>query len=374
MPVVRRIRRGDTTISVESHAEILFMPEGEVWRWKQRLMRRIRAATIRAAPSNKRPRWAHYGKPLKTTIHTAKPNFWGNGRDKMRIYGAVGSNSPYAYYVNEGTGVYAGKGPYPAKILPPWRRGDASLYEHTWRPTGPDGRRVAPVMIKGQRPQGFMDKGLAEGFASMRLRSYQVAGEGRITDAIGASVTMLDNFSGATEQTNAFVLELALWRMWRDEAWEGGRFLGRHKSGMSWAERQRWRTALREYSKIRLHNIRIVQAEQRRQEAIQYTREAAAARDAEHRRKMAEQAARKAKGKAKRERDDAAKAAASLKSRQERSFRNAQKDARRYLAEIRKAYPDASIFNSADRTTVYVRYTTESGEVQWITFGKELKR
>ena len=53
----------------------------------------------------------------------------------------------------------------------------------------------------------------------MRMRSYQIAGEGRITDMLGASVTMLDDFSGATPVTGSFIAQLEEWRAWRDEAW-----------------------------------------------------------------------------------------------------------------------------------------------------------
>ena len=177
MPVVKRIRHKGATVTVEAHGEILFMPTGSVNNWLNRFSQRIEAKTIQAAPSNKRPRWAHYGRPLKDTIKRAYPRFWGNGRDKMRVYAAVGSTAPHAYYVDQGTGVYAGNAPYEAKILPPWQQGSPSLYERTWRPGGVGTRRVSPVMIRGQRGQGFMDAGLRAAFRSMRMRSVQVPGE-----------------------------------------------------------------------------------------------------------------------------------------------------------------------------------------------------
>src|SRR6478752_1757538 len=122
MPVVRRIRNRGANITVESHAEIMFMPGGQIHNWANRFTGRIRAATIAAAPTNSRPRWGHYGKPLKSTIVSARPRFWGNGRDKQRVYAAVGAKAPHAYFVDQGTGVFAGNGPYEAKILPPWQR------------------------------------------------------------------------------------------------------------------------------------------------------------------------------------------------------------------------------------------------------------
>lgn len=229
MGVVRRIHNRGATITVESHAEILFMPGGSVNTWTNRFTGRIRARTIAAAPANKRPRWAHYGKPLKGTIVSARPRFWGNGRDKQRVYGAVGSTAPYALYVDQGTGVYGGSGPYPAKILPPWSHGSPSLYERTWRPGGPGTRRVAPVMIKGQQGQEFFAKGLAAAFRSMRMRSAALPGDGspKISDVMGSAVSTLGNFMGNTAATPAFVGQLNEWRAWRDEAWSNGGSLGK---------------------------------------------------------------------------------------------------------------------------------------------------
>lgn len=231
MPVVRRIKNRGATITVEAHAEVLFMPGGDVYNWTNRFTGRIRSKTIQAAPTNKRPRWNHYGKPLKQTIVSARPRFWGNGRDKQRVYAAVGSTAPHSYFVDQGTGVFGGNGPYEAKILPPWQRGGASLYERTWRPTGPGGRRVAPVMIKGQKGQFFFDRGLAAAFRSMRMRSVQLPGEGgpKITEALASVPSGLENFTGSgnTSANPAFVGQLNEWRKWRDQAWSEGKGLGR---------------------------------------------------------------------------------------------------------------------------------------------------
>jgi len=228
MGVVRRIQRRNTTVTVEAHAEILFMPGGSVNTWANRFTGRIRSKTIQEAPANKRPRWAHYGKPLKSTIVSARPRFWGNGGDKQRVYAAVGSSAPYALYVDQGTGVFGGNGPYEAKILPPWTRGGGSLYERTWRPGGPGTKRVAPVMIQGQPGQHYFDKGLAAAFRSMRMRSAQLPGEGgpRITDALGTMPDSLLNSIGNTPVNPAFIGQLNEWRAWRDEAWANGGRLG----------------------------------------------------------------------------------------------------------------------------------------------------
>jgi hypothetical protein len=227
MAVVRRIRNRGATITVEAHAEVLFMPGGQVHNWTNRFTGRIRSATIAEAPRNKRPRWSHYGKALHTTIVSARPRFWGNGRDKQRVYGAVGSTSPYAYYVDQGTGVYNGSMPYKAKILPPTEHGGGNLYEHTWRPSGPGGRRVKPVYIKGQRGQGFFDKGLRRAFQSMRMRSYQIANDPKISAVLNSMPTGLDNFKGNTPANAAFIAQLEEWRAWRSEAWSRDRWLGK---------------------------------------------------------------------------------------------------------------------------------------------------
>lgn len=229
MPVVRRIRNRGATITVESNAEVLFMPGGSVHSWTNRFTGRIRAATIQEAPTNKRPRWGHYGKPLKTTVVSARPRFWSNGGDKQRVYAAVGSTAPHAYYVDQGTGIYAGNGPYKAKVLPPWTRGDPSLYEATWRPTGPGGKRVKPIFIKGQKGQFFFDTGLKRAFQSMRMRAYQIPGDPKITDAMNSIPTGLANFLGNTPPDAGFIASLEEWRTWRDAAWARDQSLGRGK-------------------------------------------------------------------------------------------------------------------------------------------------
>lgn len=225
MVLVRRIRSRGANIVVEANGEVLFAPTGDVGRWTNRFSHRVIAGAEQAAPVNKRPRWGHYGKPLKATIKgstTYHPS-------RMKVYSAVGSTAPHGYYVDQGTGVYAGNGPYEAKVLPPWQRGSASLYEATWRPTGPGGRKVAKVMIRGQKGQFFLDAGVKRGFQSMRMRSVQLPGEGasRMSAALSSFPEGLANFLGNTVADAAFRLSLAEWRAWRDEAWDAGEGLGR---------------------------------------------------------------------------------------------------------------------------------------------------
>jgi hypothetical protein len=224
MPLVRRIRKRGANVVVEAHGEVLFSATGDVGRWTNRFSQRVRTFAAQEAPVNKRPRWAHYGKPLKQTL-TASTTYQPV---RMRVYSAVGSSAPHAYYVDQGTGVFAGNGPYKAKVLPPWTRGGPSLYEHTWRPAGPGGKRVEPVYIKGQKGQGFFDAGLRRAFRSMRMRSFQTPGDARITEALSSVPTGLTNFFGNTPADDAFVAQLNEWREWRDAAWNRGDSLGRN--------------------------------------------------------------------------------------------------------------------------------------------------
>lgn len=234
MVLVRRIRRRGANIVVEAHGEVLFAPTGDVGRWNNRFSQRVRTFAAQEAPTNKRPRWGHYGKPLKTTF-TASTTYQPG---RMRVYSAVGSSSPHAYYVDQGTGIYAGNGPYEAAVLPPWRQGDPSLYESTWRPAGPGTRRVRPVLIKGQKGQFFFDKGLKRGFISMRMRSFQVPGEGKITEALRSIPSGLLGFLGNTPGDAAFRASLEEWRAWRDAAWDRSGLLGK-SGGTRTAEGQR---------------------------------------------------------------------------------------------------------------------------------------
>lgn len=220
MVLIKRIRKRGANIVVEANAEVLFAPGGEVGRWTNRFSQRARAFAAAEAPSNKRPRWGHYGKPLKSTI-TASTTYQPG---RMKVHSAVGSTSAHGLYVDQGTGIYAGRGAYPAKVLPPWTRGSPSLYESTWHPPGqnPDHQ----VMIKGQKGQFFLDKGLKRAFQSMRMRAFQVPGSAQISGAMSSFPESLANFSGATPANSAFRASLAEWREWRDEAFNAGRVLG----------------------------------------------------------------------------------------------------------------------------------------------------
>jgi len=216
MPRVKRLIGRNVRGIVEANGEVLFTPAGSVGRWTNRLSNAVSHGVSTAAPTNKRPRWGHYGIPLKKSI-TASTDY---DPARMRVHAAVGSKAPYSTYVDQGTGVYAGSGPYPAKIIPPWSRGDSSLYEAAWKT--PSGKSSPVVMIKGQRPQGFFDKGLRAGFAKMGMVTTEVPGSGVGREAFATFPSWLSREVGNTKPGYAFRASLKEWRAWRDARWGRG--------------------------------------------------------------------------------------------------------------------------------------------------------
>jgi hypothetical protein len=224
------MRHRGTTVTVTAAGEVLFMPGGQVHGWTRRFGNRAATFSRGFAPVNKRPRWGHYGAPLKDTIQSSPARFRGNGHDTQLVHVAVGSSAPHALYVDQGTRDFM------AKILPPWTRNSPTLYEHTWRvpvsSTGRDGERtveweeVGRIHVRGQRAQNFFDRGLDRAFMSMLRRSAQVPSDPRVTRALRTWPTGLENFSGATPADAAFMASLTEWRAWRDEAWAAKRILG----------------------------------------------------------------------------------------------------------------------------------------------------
>lgn len=364
--LVRKIRNRGANIVVEAHAEVLFAATGDVGRWQNRMSQRVRSFAAQAAPRNKRPRWAHYGKPLRDTFTATTKYQEGN----MRVYSAIGSSAPHAYYVDQGTGVFNGSGPYPAKVLPPWQRGEGSLYEATWRPNGPNGKRVKPVMIKGQKGQGFFAAGLARGFRSMRLRSFQVPGEGgpKIANAMAAMPTGMENFKGNTPGDGAFVAQLKQWREWRDEAWTRntlGRTVRPERNPNPNPRLTRSQQAARnEAERLRAE----------REAAYQATKEAAERRKREAERKAKEAADRREAGRKKREKEKAEREERDRKLREANDLRRGNESMRRaayeYLHKIQEVYPDASVTKAtlADGVVVYrVTYVVDGERItqQW---------
>lgn len=229
-----QVNKRGATIAVEAYAEVLGFPGGDVANFKRRFSNKLQAFAAKEAPANKRPRWRHYGpKTLKQSMNRSSTRFVDTPGG-FRLYGVVGSTAPYASFVDQGTGVYAGGSPWKAAVLPPYSEGSASLYEATWRPGGPPSAayaspKVAPVFIKGQRPQFFMDKALVRTFAFMRMRQAQVPIDGQITAAIaGSPPSLIDSIGTDASYTGeGFEASLRQWRMWRDEAWDNFKPLGR---------------------------------------------------------------------------------------------------------------------------------------------------
>lgn len=230
--LIRRIKKRGATAVVEAHGEVLFAETGDVGAWTRRFSQRARAYAALAAPTNKRPRWGHYGDPLKSTMRASTSYH----PSRMRVYSAVGTTARHGLYVDQGTGIYAGNGPYPAKVLPPWTRGSPSLYEHTWNPPGGWANHV--VMISGQRGQEFLDTGVRRAFRAMRMRSFQLPGEGAsgMSNALKSYPETLANFSGATPADGAFRASLKEWRAWRDDAFNSGRLMGNRRAAQRFAD------------------------------------------------------------------------------------------------------------------------------------------
>lgn len=280
MPATRLIKKRHATIAVTANAEVLFVEGGDVNDWAKKLTGRIKRATVKEAPTNRRPRWMHYGKPLKATIVASPVKFRMLGSDKPRLYSAVGSTAPHARYVDQGTGIYGeGRGAYQAKILPPYTWGSPSLFEATWKVPEPMGngevqfREVGTTTVKGQRPRYFFDKGLRKGMTAMHLASAKVPAGPQMSEALRSWPRSLENFIGNTPPTNAFMMSLATWRVWRDEAFDNGRRLGINPETFSGGKRDWARIARRkeqsarrkaERDKIRREKNRIRKAEYRK--------------------------------------------------------------------------------------------------------------
>ncbi len=271
MVLVRRIQGRGATVVVEANGEVLFAATGPVGTWQNRFSQRARAFASAAAPTNKRPRWAHYGAPLKSTMRASTTYQPG----RMKVHSAVGSTAPHGYYVDQGTNAFE------AKILPPWFPGSASLYEASWRPPGSSGGPIGTVRVSGQKGQEFLAAGVARAFASMRMRSFQVPGDAKITGALSSFPEGLANFAGNTPADGAFIASLTEWRRWRDERFNSGRILGDGSQGGSRVtneQRSRWAKS------ARMRNA----AWQRRQVSVRSNRERRKALSAERSKKWRE--------------------------------------------------------------------------------------
>lgn len=270
--LVRRFQKRNASVVVEATGEVLFAPGTELSIWKNRFSQRIREATTAAAPMHdyaKRPLRPHPGPHLKETITASTTTRITRGGG--RFYVAVGSRSRYSTFVDQGTAAHM------AKLLPPWAPGSPSLYEASWRvpdagqsPWLPQG----DIPVRGQRARNFFDKGLAAGFASMRMRSFQVPGEGvsGLRSAITGEPSNLIDL-GMASFVQGYDPSLAAWRAWRDAAFRHGDVLGGHQSR---ATREHTRRALKRGHKT-LANL------QKRDDAKAHTRAKNARRKQESR-------------------------------------------------------------------------------------------
>lgn len=201
---------------VEAHGEVLFAPGTALTNWKIRFSKNIISQVSRAAPRfNSSTRYPQRTYRPHPGPHL-KDSFRANTKTDIKVGGgvyyiAVGSRSPYAIYVDQGTGVYAGRGEYVAKVLPPFTEGGHTLYERD--PRDPD-----RVTISGQRGQFFFKEGLDNAFQIMRLRSVDLPVEG-ISGLSKRGVAFPENLfgSGRTPNDAGFQARLRMWREWRDE-------------------------------------------------------------------------------------------------------------------------------------------------------------
>lgn len=267
MSASRIITRGDAKVAINVNSTLLFIPGGDVYNWTARLEEKAKTRTKFWAPFHgKTTHWSgrqrylrpHKSKELKRTIVASRPHVRKTKRGSQ-ILAAIGSTAGHALYVDQGTGDYSGHGPYPAKILPPWKEGDPSLYEHSWNPGGRKLRN--PVMIHGQKGQEFFDKGMRSAFKAMHIPSATLpAGSPRVEKALNVGWPLtLTGFSGSTTAEAGFLGDLELWREWRDTAWRNGDDLGKPrprtqaKSNRSTAKKGRRQLTENEKQQIDLH-------------------------------------------------------------------------------------------------------------------------
>lgn len=217
----RRLRSRGATVTVTAHGQILAVKGGVVNNWTNRFTQQMGAKTRKAAPRNRRIRWAHYGPPLKKTIMASKPQTRMT-KGGFKIYGSAGSTAHYALFVDQGTNSFD------AKILPPYYWGSPSLYEYSWEPLG-RGSRLGTVHVRGQAAQEFFAKGLAAAFRHMKMRSYQIPADPTVGNVLKTVPRGLENFSGATPADAAFGAQLDEWRRWRNDVWNSGGRLGRFR-------------------------------------------------------------------------------------------------------------------------------------------------
>lgn len=204
-------------------------------------------------------------------------------------------------------------------------------------------------MIKGQKGQGFFDKGLRRAFRSLGDSRYRAIG-GQISAAIKTFPEGLANFTGNTPSDEGFKASLALWRTWRDEAWERGELGPRGRSRVSDSDLRLSMKASKERD-TRVSNIA----------AYRYSIEAAQRRAREQVARIRAERARREEAEARRR---ARETKAQARDRISRGNVATKREVLAFLARIRTKYPNAALDQTrlADGTMLYqVRYTTGDG-------------
>lgn len=221
---VEIIKSRGAVIALEQHAEVLVLPTGPIGVWTNRMSRRVGDRARQFAPTNKRARWG-YEDP--NTIKGSITVSTAYDPATLRVHSAVGVKASHGLFVERGTGMYNldnPTGPYEAKILPPWMRQSPSLYESTW---APGGNPVRKFMIKGQKPQQYLERGLEAGMMSMLRRYYQLPDLGGAIAAISDAfpTSLVDEVTGGLNKA-MFMNNLREWRDWRDRAFGKGTAFG----------------------------------------------------------------------------------------------------------------------------------------------------
>ena len=217
MATVKKLTGRGATGVVEAHGEVIFGPTTDFGRWKIRLASRIRGKAAYYAPSNKRARWAHSGVRLKDSM-TSDVTF-RRTKGGGRAYSGVGSKVNHAMYVDQGTGIHGGGGPFEIKMLPPWHAGSPSLFESTWRP-GPGKRPVGTMMNPGQEGQFFFDRALGDSLAGAGIKTVRGDSGSLVRTMFPETLfTHLLGLNQGPTATPGFMASLTEWRAWRDAAW-----------------------------------------------------------------------------------------------------------------------------------------------------------
>ena len=351
MPASKRFRDHNTNGYLTVDARVMFADGGQVETWLRRLTGRARHEIAKAAPSNKRPRWGHYGPPLKMTIKRSIKTRKGSGGKWYYLYTSVGSTAPYALYVDQGSGIHAGKSPWEAKILPPWPAKGYELYEKKR-----DGRRV---MIDGQEGKFFFEKGLERAFDRMIRRSFQPVGLREGVSGIEQTFLSMPQAAisqlAATPYSPAFQMSLNKWRLWKSEA--------REKYREDQARDAAFRAA-----RVPRHEDVAARMRRERDADIEKGRKILASREKRTLREKAEQDARDAR-KAKREAD--AKAQADLTKRRDR-FKTAEtkamKKATARSAELTRrgiqSRIDSGFMREDNENVIFVTFYDQKGRLR----------